>query len=161
MKDTLIYCVPVYVKKIMPRSRIGTWPRAQTPKTVHCRMPSIEQTGRGTELFYDSYGGRWFRSSYEAVKECNEKYIEDYENGSVLSYSDWYDIQGLALSDFGYQYGYSPNEDWKVDLRFVMTRMTPEEFNRNCDWHNYNINECVTVVGPDSRCLPFEAYWEV
>ena len=149
------------VRKIMPKSKNGIWPKCGVPKSVHQFQPSVELTGRGNELFYDSYGGRWFRSSYEAVKECNEKFVEEYEDGSVLSYSDWYELQGMALSDFGYQYGYSPSEDWKVDLKFSMTRMAPEEFNRSCDWHTYNIHESVTVVGPEGTCLPFEAYWEV
>ena len=149
------------LKRIMPKNQKGIWPRATTPRSVNEYQQTVELTGRGNELFYDSYGGRWFRSSYEAVKECNEKYIEDYEDGNVLSYSDWYEIQGLSLSDFGYQYGYSPDEDWKVDLKFEMRKMSKEEFNRSCDWRVHDINEDVTIVGPKANCLPFEAYWEI
>ena len=94
--------------------------RARLPDSKEYYRPSIEYTGKGNILCYDGYGGRWFRSSVEAVQEAVDHFIEEYEKGYVLSYNDLYLLLGMAESDFGEQYGYSPSEDWKVDLAFII-----------------------------------------
>lgn len=143
-----------------PRTRNETWIRAKRPTDPELFHQTIELTGKGDELIYDTFGARWFRSSYKAVKEANEAFIEEYDKDNYMSYCDWYYLQGISPSDLGYRYGYSPYEDWKVDLKFVLERKTKDEFNRNCDWRIRDINEDVILTGPDPECLPYELYWE-
>ena len=41
------------------------------------KHPSIEDTGRGTTLCYEAWGGRLFFSDEGAVREAVDKFVED------------------------------------------------------------------------------------
>ena len=153
-----VYTKPRYKTIIVPKVKPDVWIYAKQPKKVCNFLQTIELTGKGNTLVYDSYGGRWFRSSYKAVKEGCDFFLEQFFNGEVLSYSDWYMLQGISPSDFGYKYGYSPEESYQIEPSFVIEYFTAERFNRNCDWKLHEVDEDVIVVGPDPRAYPTDTY---
>ena len=118
--------------------------------------PSVEYTGHGTDLIYDGWGGRIFRASEDWVRRGCDKLIHKYIDGcgEYCSYNDLYLLWGIEDNDFGGSRGWSPSEDWRVDLKFIFT------------WINAGplydkFGERVLVVEPDPSCFPFESYWEV
>lgn len=124
--------------------------------------PSIEQTGKGNLLCFEGYGGRIFRSSYDAVKEDIALFVEKYYNGEYVSLNDLYAQLGLIQTTFGSQYGWSPSEEYKVTLRFNLEMAEPDEIS---DVYAKNLkffNEPVLLIDIDSLySLPIENYWEV
>lgn len=141
------------------------WPtKAHHPKISVTYKPSIELTGKGDQLCYDAYGGRWFRSSCEAVGEAVEFFMDEYERGNRLNYNDLYALLGISQTAFGYQYGYSPDESYRVDMNFTLAIIKKE------DLHYYTqdfgtiwgeMDEDILLIEPDPKALPFESYWEV
>ncbi len=73
--------------------------------------PSVEETGRGDLLVFDSYSGRWFRSSEESVRRGCSDYIKMYEDGYTLSMNEFYILQGIHETHFGRQFGFPSSED--------------------------------------------------
>lgn len=141
--------------------------RAKMPKEEAYYRPSVEHTGRGDLLCYDGYGGRWFRSSRQAVEEAVDHLLEQYENGEWINYNDLYMLLGMAESDFGEQNGWSPSEDWKVNLGFIIDFATKEEHRKNKennpDMRHYFkwIDEDFLIVEPEPGAWPTGCYWEV
>lgn len=80
----------------------------------HCKFQSIEETGNGDTIFIDSYSGRVFRSSLDAVEyaQCRFNDIRDEglpfgeEYTAPQSYNDLFDLYNITHSHWGYQFGY-------------------------------------------------------
>lgn len=140
--------------------------RAGKPKGEDFYRPSVEYTGKGNLLCYDAYGGRWFRSSREAVERAIEFFIQDYRDGNVLNYNDLYAQLGISQTDFGYQYGWSPSESYQINMEFHITYLSEDELKHghrinNTDTQFANFEEGILIIRPDVNSLPFESYWEV
>ena len=86
------------------------------------RFNNAFETGYGDTLFYDGWGGRFFRSSIEEVldgiKRFNESYnIQTPENGDKIiccpvSMNDYYSYMHLPVTGLGQNMGFPANEDW-------------------------------------------------
>ena len=136
--------------------------RAGPPVNEEQYSQTVELTGKGNLLVYDGFGGRLFRSSYKAVKEAVEFFIEDYEKGNWLNWNDLYALFGIEQTHFGAIFGYSPSEDYKCDLMFDITLVKAEEIKDSVNAITLEkYHEDVLVVEPDPRCLPMESYMEV
>jgi hypothetical protein len=72
-----------------------------TPDTI------IEETGKGTYICYDEFGGRYFYSSETALKEVaniiNKRLIGEYS----VSLNEVYSEMGLAPTSIGYDVGFT------------------------------------------------------
>lgn len=136
--------------------------RARKPRNSDWRPPCIEYTGKGNLLIYDGYGGRWFRSSQEAVEEEVAEFCKAYnEDDMQVCYCDLYSLWGIGCTDFGYQYGWSIEEKYKNEIEFEFTYIKADDVERNCDWNLGDIGEDVLIVTPKQFCLPYEGYWEM
>lgn len=79
---------------------------------------SFEETGKGDQLCFESYSGRWFLSSEDAVIEAENKIQELYDEqleftnkgfGSsfaCLALNDFYNALGIQTTFFGCQMGW-------------------------------------------------------
>ena len=138
--------------------------RGGPPRGKYMNRPSIEYTGSGDQLCYDSWVGRWFRSSIEAVEEGIQFFREMYYeqpnypcewDGNYVNYNDLYNLLNVTVSDLGDRYGYSPSDDYLVpNLTFSTTLVQPGE-NDLAD----KMGESVYIIEPDEA--PFECYREV
>ena len=131
--------------------------RCGDPRGPMVNRPSVEYTGHGNDLIYDGYGGRIFRANEKWVRDGCEKFVKRYTDGDGdwVNYNDLYKLWGIEETDFGAKYGYSPSEDWFVDLEFSFTWLEPktELYDK--------FGEKVLVVEPKQGCFPMECYWEV
>lgn len=74
--------------------------------------PSVEETGRGDQLCYEGYSGRWFRSDKAAVDLAIKEFKDKFECGEYLCLNDLYALFGLAETHFGFEFGYPANDDY-------------------------------------------------
>lgn len=72
---------------------------------------SIESTGNGSLLCYESYSSRLFYSSMQAVQEAEAKLSKRYLNGYAITLNDFYDYLGISRSTYGEQWGWVPELD--------------------------------------------------
>lgn len=138
--------------------------RGGPPRGKYMNRPSIEYSGSGDDLFYEAWGGRWFRASLKAVEEgiqfFREMYYESPDapsewDGNYVSYNDLYSLWNISVSDFGGRNGYSPSEDYRVDnLDFTITFFKPGE-HELAD----KMGESVYIIEPNE--VPYESYMEV
>lgn len=146
--------------------------RAGRPKGEDFYRPSIEYTRNGNLLCYDAYGGRWFRSSKEAVENAIELFIEEYKDGNALNYNDLYALLGISQTDFGSQYGWSSSDSYQIHMEFHVTYLSADDLksgSKGNDLKNTfidilfvnNFEEGILIIRPDVNSLPFESYWEV
>lgn len=76
---------------------------------------AAEDTGRGSDLVFEAYSGRWYYSSEEAVKAGIEAFNEFYGTAGAACYNDFYREQGLMETHFGYQMGYVSVEGYSSE----------------------------------------------
>ena len=105
---------------------------------------SIEETGYGDTLCYESYSGRWFRSSDVAVASGIDKFKKRWGNGEDLSFNDLYHELGIAMSQFGYEHGYPNHKDY-YDGELDIEPMTLEGWSPYTDGRP-TIDEPVIVI---------------
>ena len=104
------------------------------------KHPSIEDTGRGTTLCYEAWGGRLFYSDEGAVREAVDKFVEEYadmcrrteedpahEYCDVMNFNDLYALLGILPTHLGDAWGYSSSEDYAVMLQFRVEMVYPTE----------------------------------
>ena len=147
----------------MPKSNVHSRHvpyRCGTPRGPMINRPSVEYTGHGTDLVYDGFGGRIFRASEDWVRKGCDAFIRRYtcdgeDEGNFVNYSDLYKIWNIEESDFGYRFGYSPSEDYRVNIEFVFTWLGP-----GTDLYD-KFGERVLVVEPKMGCYPYEEYMEL
>lgn len=117
---------------------------------------SVEETGNGSLLCYESYSGRWFRSSERAVERA-EKVLNrrfDAGNGKYLCLNDFYTLLGMAETHFGFEFGWAANKDYyDGDIFFENALMPANSF--------MNIPEPVLIIELTSRSYPMQGWQEV
>lgn len=73
--------------------------------------PWAEPTGRGEELCFDAYSGRWFLSNKDAVVSALNNFQDYCQKNEYVSYNDIYSLLGISGSYFGETYGWCFDED--------------------------------------------------
>lgn len=135
--------------------------RSEPPSSPYFNKPSVEYTGRGNDLIFDGWAGRWFRSSSEDVVEgCHE--IERRVNGSgtgeedgeYANYDSLYEVWGIETTDQGMCHGWSPANDY-VHPAFTFTWCGPGS--KLYD----KFQERVFLVEPAYDAFPYDYYQEV
>ena len=137
------------------------------PMGKYMNRPSIEYTGSGDQLCYDAWGGRWFRASIEAVNEgirfIQEAYVDSIQDieensgyGKLLNYNDLYNVWNISDTLPGGLWGWSPSEDWRVDMTFETTLVEVGE-HELAD----KMGESIYIIEPGANSLPIECYMEV
>lgn len=92
---------------------------------------SVEETGKGSLLCYESYSGRWFRSSQRAVEKAEETLNRRFEagDGEYLCLNDFYTLLGMAETHFGFEFGWAANKDYyDGDIFFENALMPSNSF---------------------------------
>ena len=133
--------------------------RAGMPTFEQFLRPSIEYTGFGNQLCFEGYGGRWFRSSEERVRDAVDIFCMELANGNYINFNDLYANLGIEQTHFGAQWGYSPDVDsgWGYStIRFDVTLVDDldHELVRK-------MGESILIIEPDFDCYPIECYLEV
>lgn len=96
---------------------------------------TIEETGKGDELFFDRYSGRWFRSSIDAVCYAEDEINERFKGCTSVCLNDFYELLGIELTGFGQQMGWAADEDWyeyTEGILFVNSYVAPSD--HKADW---------------------------
>ena len=142
------------------------------PTGVPSGLPTIEETGRGKQLFFDTSGGRIFRDDEGALKESIDVFIENYEADcrrfdedpahiyivDVHNYNEIYSLIGITPSDYGAANGWTNVDGYRCDnmeFRFhTMQEDEKSEFLRQ-------FNEPIIAFGPVPDSRPSEYYREV
>lgn len=128
---------------------------------------TIEETGRGRRLCYDTFLGRAFRDDPDCLRDICEKYREMYlaacekldeeptvTNYEVTNWNELYTMIGIALSIVGDNWGLTNDPDWRVPLEFEYETVTYGPI--------YEMfGEPVFCFGPKEYCQPMECYREV
>ena len=133
--------------------------KAGKPYGPDINRPTVEYTGKGNLLCYDTYAGRAFRSSEEAVRKECELFIDTYtgvegEDGKYVSWADLHELWGIIPTTFDIVWGYSPDPDWRVDMTFDIQLCGPGT-------SLYEIfGEPVLVIEPGMYSMPIEGYLE-
>lgn len=104
------------------------------------KHPSIEDTGRGDLLCYETWGARLFLSSEDAVRAAVKSFIEEYQQAcrnseedpahvyvEVFNFNDLYDKLHILPSTFGDKWGYESDEDHAVHLKFSIYILHPDD----------------------------------
>lgn len=106
----------------------------------HGKHPSIEDTGKGDTLCYETWGGRLFFSDPGAVKEETQKFVDDYKENckrseedpagiffDVANFNDLYSLYGILPTHLGDAWGYNSSVDYAQDIDFAITLVKPGE----------------------------------
>ena len=141
--------------KVIPRARMVPIPAKPVAKIEKCFRPTIEITGNGNLLCYEAFFGRFFRSSENCIREAVDKFMQLYAEGCPINYNDLYSLFNIATTHAGAEYGYSPNEDYRVDLQFDIVRVPADENFEGME------EEVLTIEPAGSWCYPYECYMEV
>lgn len=102
--------------------------------------PSIEDTGFGKTLCFESWGGRLFYSDEGAVREQVEKFEEDYKTecrrseedpagiyAEVTNFNDLYFLLGILPTPFGDTWGYNSHPKRSRNVHFKVELVKPTE----------------------------------
>lgn len=82
--------------------------------------PSIEWTGKGMTLCFDTFSGRLFYSSKEAVEKAQESFNTRRSNEKRLNLNDLYEAYGIQKTHFGAQWGWPVGLEYGSDpIRFI------------------------------------------
>lgn len=75
----------------------------------------IEETGNGRLRFIESYSGREFYSSLDAVLSAEKRVSEKLRSGRSVSMNDFYGYIGISKSEFGDDWIWVPNITFSYD----------------------------------------------
>lgn len=116
---------------------------------------SVEETGNGDILCLDSFSGRWFRSSIEAVRKAQDEFNAEYATDQYLSLNDLYRRYGIQETFFGYQYGWpaKSSEYYDGPITFENHILASGEF--------HDIPEEVIIIEFAYGEYPMECWMEV
>ena len=117
---------------------------------------SVEETGYGDLLCFDTYGGRMWRSSEFMVSKGISKYLESFEDGNDISINGFYNNQGINESLFGEQWGYINHPDY-YDATPIITYEIIAGYVMKIGGKYVSLNEDVCVI--TFHTLPME-YWD-
>ena len=130
---------------------------AAIPSYKSFHRPSVEYTGHGNLLCYDSFGGRWFRSSEEAVRLGCNQVIDDFKNeDAYVNYNTIYGYWGIMDSDFGYAWGWAPDEDYTTEIEFEIELIDNPASDMYRKW-----GEPVLIIAPSQKSPPYDFYMEI
>lgn len=127
---------------------------------------TIEETGKGDVLCIESFSGRIFRSSPEAVIEAQTKLIdqllEDSKLGDAVVHgaacmNDYYRYLGIEESQFGWEYGWVNDEDW-------FYKNEPIQFSNeliSADAPGNQYGEPIYVTEIEEDWFPIQCWYEI
>lgn len=131
--------------------------KAKTPKHESFNRPSIEYTGHGNTLCYDTYGGRFFRASRDWVEDgCNRAIADHDEREEYVNYNTLYSYWGISESDFGYAWGWTPDKEYYEKISFEITYVD-DLSNPICA----KMGEPIIFIEPNRDTVPIDWYMEV
>lgn len=116
---------------------------------------TVEETGNGDLLCFEGYSGRWFRSSFEAVKEGIAEFSCRFMAGEYLSLNDLYECLDIEKTHFGNQWGWPANPDY-YDKEPDIEAAVAENF---IDKYKTMTGKPVCLI--DIYTYPMEAWMEV
>ena len=67
---------------------------------------TVIKTGKGDALFYDTFSGRYFRSSVESIRTAENEMNRAAACGEFVSLNTFYDTLGLDSIKFGDDFGW-------------------------------------------------------
>lgn len=73
---------------------------------------TIEETGKGDTLCFESCSGRWFYSSPDEVNRALKHIRERFGDGEYLCMNDLYKELGICVTSLGYEFGWPNNGDF-------------------------------------------------
>lgn len=124
-------------------------------KIIKTAGPSVEETGYGDQLYFESYSGRWFRSCDRMVDQAIANIQKRFAEGEYLALNDFYEELGIAKTYFGNEHGWPNSMDY-IDGNIVIER-TPYR-----DWETGRhepIAEEVTVL--ELFTFPMESWMDL
>ena len=135
--------------------------------------PTIEETGHGNLLCYETYGGRLFRASEEWVQKAISTFVENYNRAcrmfdedpaheyyEVFSFNDLYKLLNIIGSEFGDRFGYTNIEDYRQTLNFCIRKCDdPKSIKEHMFLSQFD--EPILVIEPGYDSAPFEFFREV
>ena len=113
---------------------------AKPPKLFdwHGKLPTIEETGKGDLLCYETWGGRLFRDGEESVRKGVDEFVSDYQAAceraaadptgmsvEVMNFNDLYNKFGILPTALGDAWGYNSDPDRVQDVRFRVEMIYP------------------------------------
>lgn len=125
-------------------------------RTVCTAGPNVEETGRGDQLCYESYFGRWFRSAEADVIRQTELFADDFNHCKCMAYNEYYRRLGLSFTDVAERYGY-PGKPEYYDEPFQYGITTVEGWTP--PGKTEPVNESVLII--DIYTPPMEGWLEV
>ena len=150
-RDKMLDRVRDYVPEPETRKRISK----EIAEDAWTPAVTVEETGNGDLLCFEGYSGRWFRSSFEAVKEGLADFNMRWHAGEYLSLNDLYDHLEIEKTHFGHQWGWPNNDDYysgDIDIDACLA----EDF---IDKFGEEVNTPVLLI--DIYTYPMEAWMEV
>lgn len=131
---------------------------------------TLEDTGYGNLLCYESYGSRPFLSSEEEVRAGVKRFVDEYirlckqydeepkhDFCEVMNWNDLYAELHILPSTFGDEWGLSVGEDYRITPGFNIYMMT-----NTVGTYFQNMSDKVLFIDPlDQYCTPYKFYLEV
>ena len=144
--------------------------RLEDEDTFKTTLRTLEDTGYGNLLCYESYGARPFLSSEEEARAGVKRFVDNYNRMcrlydedpqhdycEVMNWNDLYHELHILESTFGNKWGYSNNEEYRVMLQFNIYMME-----NTVGTYFQNMADKVLIIEPwDQYCTPFDFYMEV
>lgn len=122
-------------------------------RTVCKAGPSVEETGRGDQLCFETYFNRWFRSSEVDVIRGLEDFAKRINRNIPSAYNGLYENWGLSCSDVAERFGY-PGNSKRYNKPFSYTCEIVEGWKP--EGSDEEINESVLVI--DIYTPPMEGW---
>lgn len=88
------------------------------------KRPTVEYTGHGDLLCFDSYCGRYFRASEEWVKQGLDKLNKDLEEENYPNLEMLHSYWGIEITEFDFKWGWCPDKDYFEKIEYRLTLMT-------------------------------------
>jgi hypothetical protein len=96
---------------------------------------AVVLVGYGDVLCFDSYSGRYFNSSVENIKKAENDLNYRILNDNYASLTDWYNLLGIAATEFSDEVGWNLDKLLEISLSSVLS-----DDNRPCLSVNYNVS---------------------
>jgi hypothetical protein len=85
-------------------------------KNVPVEADKIFETGKGRELCYDYYSGRYFYSCHNAIEAAQNRINYKMNSYDFVSVNEFYDELGLPHIGLGEELGWDRNRDGLLDI---------------------------------------------
>ena len=128
---------------------------------------TLEDTGYGDLLCYESYGARPFLSSEKEARAGVQRFVDKYkymcklydndpdrEHCEIMNFNELYHELHILESTFGKEWGYSINGEYRVMLQFKIWMLE-----NTVGTYFQNMADKVLMIEPwDQYCTPFNFY---